>query len=302
MAETFHAGSGSDAFNDFNDYSSSSAYQPRAQAQSQQSFDNFYSFTSPSDVAAPHPDLFDSELDSSLAGIDEFDLQLLTVDSHDAFNYLRSDTPTHGPPSSITSDSAYNDSISSYSGSYYNDTPSNYSFPLDLEMEFRRIAVDQHSGAAAYPATAPLDALDPATFAGLSPTPPVISSPPNAYDRVLGAHQRSSYSDYGMPSRSAGPPANRYYDSLAWHGQAAHPGQATVAPGNINPNQTPIVPSTPMDSHQLDRESNDPHKKYRCAICPRGKFNPFSINFHLIYRNSHSLCSRLQLEDAHVYS
>src|SRR5580704_2880852 len=100
----------------------------------QQSLD-FFSFHSPSDILAPHPDLFESELDSSLAAFDEIQLQLLTVDSNDAYSFLRSDTPTCGPPSTITvsSESAY-DSLSSHSESFYNypqsPYPSNYSFPL----------------------------------------------------------------------------------------------------------------------------------------------------------------------------
>src|ERR1700710_3056749 len=70
---------------------------------------DFASFHSPSDILAPHPDLFELELDSSLAAFNEVQLQLLTVDSNDAYSFLRSDTPTCGPPSTITvsSESAY---------------------------------------------------------------------------------------------------------------------------------------------------------------------------------------------------
>jgi len=279
MADTFPN------FDDFNDYGK--PFQHSQQQPPQQSFDNFYSFQSP-DVAAPHPDLFDSELDNSLAGIDEHQLQLLSVDNHDAFNYLRSDTPTHGPPSSIASESAY-DSISSYSGSYYNTTPSNYSIPLDLELEFRRIAVESNPGFSTAPGTAPLnelDTLDPSAFSGLPATPPL--SPPtagsNLYDRALSGHHRSSYSDYGMSGRSTGASAGRYYDPLAWRGPAAaHHAQSTVAPGNINGNgQTPVVPSITMSTLHEGHRSKDPHKKYACTVCPRCKTRSSLLHMALI--------------------
>lgn len=109
---------------------------------------DFLSFTTSSDILAPHPDLFESELDSSLAGFDPLQLQSLIVEQPDAFNFLRSDPNTCGPPSTITvsseSASAY-DTLSSYSESFYNHTPSNYSFPFDLDMDFARASISAHS-------------------------------------------------------------------------------------------------------------------------------------------------------------
>ncbi|KAJ6597706.1 hypothetical protein DFH09DRAFT_1399389 [Mycena vulgaris] len=98
---------------------------------------DFSSFQNPSDILAPHPDLFELELDSSLAGLDDNQLQLwTTVDSHNAHSFLRSNTLARGPSSNITvsSESAYD----SLSESFYNYPPSNYSF-LDLEMDFQRM-------------------------------------------------------------------------------------------------------------------------------------------------------------------
>lgn len=109
---------------------------------------DFLSFTNPSDILAPHPDLFESELDSSLAGFDPLQLQSLIIEQPDAFNFLRSDTPTCGPPSTITvsseSASAY-ETLSSYSESLYNQAASNYSFPFDLDMDFARASLSAHS-------------------------------------------------------------------------------------------------------------------------------------------------------------
>ncbi|KAJ6597596.1 hypothetical protein DFH09DRAFT_82834 [Mycena vulgaris] len=88
---------------------------------------DFSSFQNPSDILAPHPDLFELELDPSFAEFDDNQPQLLTVDSHEwgrverAGSILRSDTPPHGPSSNMTvsSESAY-ESLSFYSEPFYN--------------------------------------------------------------------------------------------------------------------------------------------------------------------------------------
>ncbi|KAJ6597683.1 hypothetical protein DFH09DRAFT_1023016 [Mycena vulgaris] len=104
---------------------------------------DFSSSQNPSDILAPHPDFFELELDPTLAGLDDNQLRLLSVNSHDAYSFLRSDTPTPGPSSNITvsSESAY-DSLSFYSEPFYNyphspHPPSNHSPPLELEMDFQ---------------------------------------------------------------------------------------------------------------------------------------------------------------------
>ncbi|KAJ7903347.1 hypothetical protein B0H14DRAFT_2664610 [Mycena olivaceomarginata] len=83
--------------------------------------EGFNSFLSPSDILAPHPDLFELELDTSLAEFDDDQLQLLMNDSHNTYSFFGPDTPTRGPPSNITasSEAAY-DSLSSYAESFYN--------------------------------------------------------------------------------------------------------------------------------------------------------------------------------------
>jgi hypothetical protein len=245
--------------------------------QQQQGFD-FLSFQSPADVIAPHPDLFESELDSNLAAFDEVQLQLLTVDSNDAFSYLRSDTPTCGPPSTITvsSESAY-DSLSSHSESFYNYphspyAPTNYSFPLDLEMDFQRIRVDNVSD---YGVSAPAQAtVDPTSFGALPPTPP--RSPPMASP----FEHRSSYSDYGgaRPNRMNGSPAADYYTHLNYGNEAP----ATVSPSHVNTAQLSVPPSVPHARSLRgvdDEPKDDMRKKYRCPACPRGMRTSFICSF-----------------------
>lgn len=120
--------------------------QPLANAQSFQQqtaggFD-FSSFASPSDILAPHPDLFESELDSTLAGFDPSELQSLIDNETDAFTFFRTDTPTCGPPSTFTvsSESAY-ETLSSYSESIYRQATSELGLPLNFDMDFARASI-----------------------------------------------------------------------------------------------------------------------------------------------------------------
>ncbi|KAK1232077.1 hypothetical protein PQX77_004795 [Marasmius sp. AFHP31] len=216
-------------------------------------------FDLPADVLAPHPDLFDIELDSSLAAVDPFQFELLEVNHTEAFTRLRSDTPTCGPPSTITvsseSASAY-DSFSSYSESIYNypkspfDTQTNYSLPLDLEMDFQRIDVATSD----YPVV--LEGIDP-NFPNLPPTPP--RSPPSANNGKV--FTRSSYSDYG-PSPRIMP--NDYYGQ-ATYGATLTPATATVSPTHVS---TQLPPAIPLPQSNEDVKG-DPRKKYKCNVCPR---------------------------------
>jgi hypothetical protein len=240
---------------------------------------DFFSFHSPSDILAPHPDLFESELDSSLAGFDEVQLQLLTVDSNDAYSFLRSDTPTCGPPSTITvsSESAY-DSLSSRSESFYNypQSPfdsSNYSFPLDLEMDFQRIRVDgvsDYGGVNSQNSSALVATVDPNSFGTLPPTPP--HSPPLA---TAKAFDRTSFSDY-TPSRINNSTASDYYGHLSYNSDAlAH---STVSPSHVS-HQLPMVPSLVSGRPNDDRA--DARKKYKCTACPRAFARAYNLKTHM---------------------
>jgi hypothetical protein len=220
---------------------------------------DFFSFHSPSDILAPHPDLFESELDSNLAAFDEVQLQLLTVDSSDAYTFLRSDTPTCGPPSTITvsSESAY-DSLSSHSESFYNYSQSNYSFPLELDMEFQKFRVDGVTDFAAVANSNALPAaVDPNSFGALPPTPP--RSPELSSTTNSKFNGRSSFSDYSPMSSSS----SDYYLGFG-NGNMA---QSTVAPSNVS-NMPAVVPSS-RSVHESE-DSHDPRKKYKCNTCPRG--------------------------------
>jgi hypothetical protein len=242
-------------------------------AKQQQHTLDFFSFHSPSDILAPHPDLFESELDSSLAAFDEVQLQLLTVDSSDAYSFLRSDTPTCGPPSTITasSESAYS-SLSSHSESFYNYphspyTSSDYSFPIELEMEFRKFGVDTVSdyGAATNNNVLPAT-VDPNSFGTLPPTPP-RSPELAASGNVKSFSHRGSFSDYAPSATSSD-----YYNQL---GFGSGMGQATVAPSNTLPASLPSAPTARRASDS--EEKGDPRKKYKCPACPRGTLVLFFI-------------------------
>jgi hypothetical protein len=213
---------------------------------------DFFSFNSPADVIAPDLDQFESDLDLISQDFDAeaLQLQLFSVDSTDAFSFLRSDTPTCGPPSTITvsSESAYD---SARSESYYNypQSPypaSNYSFPLDLEMDFQRIRVDSVPDYAGV-----LDPEDPTSFGALPPSPDRSLSKP--FDKNFEA--RSSFSDYGPARRTS--VSSDYYNG---NYPAAAVGQ-TVAPNRVAP---------PITLGDVDDYKGDPRKKYKCAACPRG--------------------------------
>ena len=246
-------------------------------AKQQQGLD-FVSFHSPSDILAPHPDLFELELDSSLAAFNEVQLQLLTVDSNDAYSFLRSDTPTCGPPSTITvsSESAY-ETHSTRSESFYNFSDSSYpatdcSFPLDLEMDFQRARIGG-SGCSDYGGSAvqgnnnlPMT-VDPSTFGSLPLSPRTAAAPaPDV------AFKRTSFSDYGGATRIPAVPKSTTADfyGLGFIGadavSASNMAQLSAA-------ASPLPQARAVRGVE-DQSKEDPRKKYQCSTCPRGQF-PF---------------------------
>ncbi|KAI5898584.1 uncharacterized protein SCHCODRAFT_02612546 [Schizophyllum commune H4-8] len=242
--------------------------------QQQPGFD-FFSFQSPSDILAPHPDLFELELDSSLAGVNEVQLQLLAVDSNDAFNILRSDTPTCGPPSAITvsSESGY-DSLSSRSESVYygahsayesphSNYGSNYSFRTDHSLEYdQRMQVDAMSEYTGAQMHANSGTMDPAASLAALPNGPQRGSGGQLERRYTkGFETRTSFSDYGSPRRSSMHP--EYY---AQQQQMAY-----------------NVPQIPMLNQHVEDMGNhsDPRKKYKCPACPRGFARAYNLKTHM---------------------
>lgn len=246
----------------------------------QQSLD-FFSF-SPSDIAAPHPDLFESDIDSNLAAFSDH-LQLLTVDSNDAYTFFRTENPQwQGPLSTITVSSESHDSLSNHSDSLYNESLSSFSpstnandpsntFDFDLDMDFQRVRVGSDYNAV-QPSINILGAnADSLTFGAMPPTPP--RSPPVTYAISKGYEKpyvpRSSYSDYGQPRRpSTGSTASSdYYSQIGY----------TVSPSHM----TAALPAVTSVTLQGTEEKADPRKKYRCNICPRAFARAYNLKTHM---------------------
>lgn len=252
---------------------------------SKQNFDFFHFGPGATGIVAPHPDQFESELDSSLAAFDA-ELSLLPIETTgDIFSFLRADTPTCGPPSTFTVssesvsgyDSNYADSLSAYSFNAQSPNPnyaaSNYSYTQDLDMDFKRMAL---------PASA-APSQDDSQYATVSPNASIRSSPkmvPNVgrYS-PQGFSPRGSFSDYepAQPQhvRMVSSAASDYYPQAQVSKSFNYGGvsQQTVSPLNVS--AVPGVPSIPMlnsptMARKLDEMPQDPKKKYQCPSCPRG--------------------------------
>lgn len=239
---------------------------------------DFVSFHSPGDIAAPSVDSFEYDLDliSQNHDLSAFQLELTQVDSAFTHNI---NIPTCGPGSAITfsTESSAQDTLSSYAESFYNSpTTSNYSFPLDVEMDFQRIRVDDYTPSQS--ALSILDGtVDPTSFGTLPPTPP--RSPPVSLTNASKAFDkpylsRTSYSDCGQQRRNS--MSSDYY-SLSYNSTAIQP---TISPSHIS-NPLPVVPSTPRIAEDF---KGDPRKKYKCAACPRGQYSNIDYNVEQLFK------------------
>ncbi|KAF8640508.1 hypothetical protein AX17_000170 [Amanita inopinata Kibby_2008] len=234
------------------------------------SFDFFINSTT--DPVAPHPDLFDSELDSSLAGlegsIDYLPSNVFSIPRPDVF---------YGPPSSLTasSDSAY-DTVSTLSDSFCNYpnspySPSTFSF-ADLDMDLNQVHARGGSDYGGAAALNPIDnTSDPTSFGTLPPTPPrspIITT--KTYERsYVGA---SCFSDY---STSSGPvTAEHYFNQLDYAtANITHP---TVSPLNVSGRTLGPLSVSTVEEHKLDSR-----KKHKCPKCPRAFARAFNLKTHM---------------------
>ena len=297
--------------------------------------------SSPGDVHAPHPDLFELELDSSIIALpqgDQEQLQLLNIELSDPYAFVRSDTPRCGPPSTFTvsSESTY-DSYSSHSESLYNfsGSPSDFDtsgdYPVDLGIDFSRFSVDVDAAAAE--AKVQLTASggvkdEPDNALGLiskmdNESSLATSSVFNVPYGSADSSRHGSYRDGMTPAAAAvagisGPAAQSaadYYATMYTHKPIAAV-QSTISPSTLLPaavqkmEHTPASPTpsatnsarsvgsnTASAAQHAMSEHRDPRKKYKCTACPRGMPFPLFL-LHVISHSSHSLCARLQPEDA----
>jgi len=249
----------------------------------QQSLD-FFSFHSPSDVVAPHPDLFESDIDSNLAAFPD-QLQLLTVDSNDAYSFFRAEkSQWQGPLSTITVSSESYDSLSSHSESFYNEqfAPTSVDntqlFDFDLDMDFQRVRVgSEYAGVQPSNINIMDDVNDPTSFGALPPTPP--HSPPVAMTsaKVFDKQPyvaRTTYSEY-VPSRRGSTTSSDYYPHSGYTPSHGHP---TVSPLHISSQLPSLASVTPQP---LDEYKGDPRKKYRCSACPRAFARAYNLKTHM---------------------
>jgi len=220
---------------------------------------DWLSFPSPAVVEAPHPDLFEFELDNSLSTFDQAQVQLLTLNFNDSFAFLRSETP-HGPPSTITvsSESAY-ETLSSHSESFYNfpnsptypqiDNP----FPVDLSVDFAKFTVDSEDIA----------------NSGLN-------IPMDPYDCQAPAFDSTSYelSAAGGADGSLFPTGQHNYI----------PTPTTIAPSSISSARAVAPTASPLSSSDgslMRTSESDPRKKYPCPSCTRSFARAYNLKTHL---------------------
>ncbi|KAF8807263.1 hypothetical protein BYT27DRAFT_7097950 [Phlegmacium glaucopus] len=245
---------------------------------------DFFSFHSPLDVIAPHPDLFESDIDSNLAAYPD-QLQLLTVDSNDAYNYWKAEQPQQlGPPSTITVSSESFESLSSHSDSFYEQlsyySPSNISpkHLLDLDMEFSRVRVGSEYSIAQSNISLLDETNDPTCFGTLPPTPPRSPTVPIDSDSSKVFEKpyipRSSYSDFCPPRRNS-TSSSDYYSHLGFTPSLAH---SSVSPLHISAQLPTVTSVTPQP---VEESKGDPRKKYRCTACPRAFARAYNLKTHM---------------------
>lgn len=239
-----------------------------------QSFD-FAHYGAFSDVVAPHPEQFETDLDNSFASFDAdvCSLPATFVDTPDIFS-LRSDTPTRGAPSAFTVssesasvyDSVYGENLSSYNYSTHSPSSqySTSSYPLtseEIDMDFKRLGL---VNPVASDNSNPYVSISSPGSDNSSPSSVPLSSPPSAF-------LRGSFSDYEPSNqmRVTTSSMSDYYPSARYTTATA---QATVSPANVS-TQLPVTSQSanlPRPPKSDNGAPVDPKRKYPCPNCPRG--------------------------------
>lgn len=241
----------------------------------------FTPFLSPSDTFAPPADDFDFELDNDPLVAAFKGAHTFVADPTPTFTSLRSEPYGAGPASAFTADSeSQYDSFSNHSGSIYSphyNTSSTYSIPLEFNLNFSKIGMDNCSDYSAHDINTMSAALEmPDAFGSLSPSP---SGSPSSFE-MSSYSSRSSHSDYEPPTPVRHPilsSTSEYNPSNKFGGRPAPRHQMTITPASTtssSPHLPVIPPMNLVRSVEQTKESKeDPKKKYQCPNCPRGSYS-----------------------------
>lgn len=266
----------------------------------QQASLDWLSYAAPDDIHAPHPDLFEYDLEASLHGVDQSQLQLLNLDYNaDSFQFLRDGHSACGPPSTITisSESAY-ETLSNHSESLYSFPHSpTYSsiesvYSNDLHMGFAKFNVD--AGDCAVAAPQPINAAG--TLHLIDDTDTDCNSfgelPISPYDSV------SSGSSYDYDNPSINPinvitPAEFYRPAqrVLPAPQRTPPTSASISPISI-PHPIPRLSIASMsdagsNASTGSQANGDGRRKYQCPSCPRAFARAYNLKTHMATHDPH---------------
>lgn len=254
------------------------------------------------DVAAPHPDAFELELESLIGsgGLDSAELAALTTTTVDAFNpvdlglfsqYRSPHTTTYSAysgygPSVITASS---ETLSAYGSTYepyekLTDTTAAGSGAQHLPSSLSSLFPDIDLDLAAFnlAAATGLQSVDQRTMLprlSLDIDSTNNNSGDNGQPRSRGTS--SAYDSASPPSAevaaAAAAAAASYYNaagSAAYRGAGAtHPSLTGLGANPISATERGKVPVPKVESSSAAAsvsERDDPRKKYQCPSCPRG--------------------------------
>lgn len=249
------------------------------------------------DIHAPPPDLFEFELDNSLNGIDQSQLNLLDVVdfSNDSYRFYR-DATAAGPPSTITlsSESTY-EGRSMQSESLYSFphsptyTESVYSNPNDLQLGFAKVDINAESAVAA---------PQQISLSQSSCIPDDIDVNTNSFGELPLSYTNSRDFDTSaaITSTFANITPADYYRQPGDNLSLPTP-QATHCPA-VNISDLKMIFPVPnlslsMDgkastaSNASDNSSLDDRRKYRCPNCPRSFARAYNLKTHIATHDPH---------------